>query len=201
MKISTITLICFLGLLLWQTSAYSQTGIFVNLEGGWVKKQGLPSTSEANAIKCKQHDFPAARLGVGYLHDFNSFIGAGLEAGHGIYNKYTYHLANGNKLDAESSVTDFMGILMFHIKKVDIFGTFGGNRHTLDVTKVAGAKGKRDIQPEMMLGANYTIMPHFAVTLNYLHTFRHKGATIKNDNTWVAPSLNAIMAGIWITFF
>jgi len=181
---------------------FAQTGIYFNLAGGWSQQYGLPSLTQINANNSKQNNFPVVRAGIGYLHDFNPSFGLGFEIGQGIYSKTVYHFSGGAKLTARSSISDFLGVLAWHVKKIDLLGKFGGNRHTNSVPKIFNARTQTDIQPEFILGMNYIITPHFALSLSYLHAFRHnKPAIIPYNNRWTAPSLNALLAGLTITFF
>jgi hypothetical protein len=181
----------------------AETGVYMNLAGGWSTHHGLPTTAEINATSSSQQDnFPIGRFGIGYLHDFNPSFGIGFEIGQGFYNKTVYHFSNGAKLTARSSIADFLGVLVWHLKKIDLLGKFGGNRHTINVTNIFNARDQTDIQPEMMLGANYIITPHFALSLIYLHAFRqHKPAIMSYNHRWTPPSLDALLAGFTITFF
>lgn len=191
----------FFLILFYSCNIYAQTGIFVNLEGGWSKQSGLPSAHEIGANKVETKNFPAVRFGLGYIHDFNDVFGAGLEVGHGFYSKSKYRFTNSNKLDATSNITDFLGVFIFHKNKFDFFAKLGGNRHEIDISSNMNFRKETDIQPEIIAGLNYTLIPHLAVTLNYLHAFGHGGKKIKPNDCWKAPSLDAVMAGFWVTFF
>lgn len=182
--------------------SFAQTGIYFNLAGGWAAQHGLPSLADISASNSTQDNFPVGRASIGYLHDFNSSFGFGFEMGQGFYSKATYHFTSGAKLSARSSISDFLGAIVWHLKKIDLFGKFGGNRHTINITEIFNAGNQTDIQPEVMLGMNYIIKPHFALSLSYLHGFRHHTpAIVSYNNRWTPPGIDAFLAGFTVMFF
>jgi OOP family OmpA-OmpF porin len=192
MKLFTTLFILF-----FTITAFAKTGIYVNAATGWSNQPNFPTASEANAYKTKVEYFPIIRVGVGYMHYFNSTFGLGFELGQGYYGKTTYYFNNGGKFSARSRLLDFLAVFAMSFNKFDLHAKLGGNRHTITTAKYA------DIQPELIAGAAYNFNNHFAIILDYLHSFqqRNNEDDISSKDDFVAPGLNAILAGIRITFF
>lgn len=191
-------------LAVWQTEAPATSGIYTTVESGWANQADLPSKDKIHARSTKADNFPIARLGVGYIHDFsfNPKFGIGFEAGTGYYGKNTYHFADGSKVNIKTTTIDFLFVAIAHLNQFDVFGKIGGNRNTTTGIKISADSNDDEstIQPEVVVGMNYNFTPHIAATVSYMHTFG-KQITDFSDNGWACPGLNAVLAGIRFTFW
>lgn len=185
----------------WHAAAFAATGIYTTIESGWAAQTNLPGASDAQIASVQKNNFPAARLGLGYIHDFSSIFGIGFEAGYGYYGKSTYNFRDNTSTIIKTTAVDFLFVAIAHFNQMDIFGKIGGNRNT--TTGIIKSNGANDdetvIQAEVAAGLNYNFTQHFAATISYVHAF---GSTVTDySGNWKYPGFNAVLGGLRITFW
>ncbi|MDR1057533.1 MAG: hypothetical protein LBL17_03095 [Coxiellaceae bacterium] len=179
-------------LIIWQTTALGATGIYAIMEGGWTNTTGLPQITQQNS-------FPAIRFGIGYLHDFNDMFGIGVEVDKGFFAKNQYYLNDGTQINIKTTALEFLFITAIHwqeLEKIDLVMKVGGNRNATDIN---GNENNR-IQPVIGIDVGYNFTPHFAAIVNYTHYFGNSIHDFSDKNP-KCPSINAILAGLRITFW
>ena len=199
LKILIILILLYFGFL---QPVLAKSGIYITAESGWANQTGLPPASNVQATRIDQSHAPIWRLGLGYLHDFNSIFGLGFEAGGGGYRGTTYCFSSGSKTDTYSSTMEFLAVLALHQQPLDYFVKLGALRHTLSGSTLKGNSDTNEtkIQPEITAGINYNFNEHFALTSEYLHSF---GSSMNHffDQEWQSPSLNAVLVGVKVSFW
>ena len=182
--------------------AVATSGIYITSASGWAAQNSLPSAYSAQARATEAKHYPALRLGIGYLHDFNTKFGLGFEVGRGWYHGTTYNFAV-KTITADSRTIEFLAVFAWHQQPFDFFVKLGGIRHTLQgfaaITAATDASETR-IQPEIGCGINYNFTVHFALTAEYLHSFGNK---LKDfvASSLKCPSIDAVLVGVRITFW
>ena len=183
-------------------NSYSHDGIFFTVEGGWASPSDMPSSNEVGAFKVNSSNFPVFRASLGYMHDFTPYYGLGIEAGFADYGNYDYY-AKCLMVNTQISTTEFLVTNEYHINsQYDFYVKIGGIRNTFEI--ISNNKKYNEehtkIQPMVVVGGNYNITPHVAITVSYSRSF---GETIHSltDRSWVAPSINTILTGLRITSF
>lgn len=189
-----IKIIIVLVLTLYQTT-FAQSGVYVAGETGYSKQSNTPNLVFVMAQNSRQTHTPIGRLSIGYLHDFNNWLGFGFEVGAGWYQGTTYNFIN-KKVNACSNTTEFLTITTLHQQNLDFFVKLGGIRHTLNnfstIHKETSDSSETKIQPEIGAGINYYLNNHLALTAQYLHSFGSQTS---------CPSLNIGLIGLRIAFW
>ncbi len=183
------------------TNLYAESGIYLNLDGGYANQSGLPNPETTGATSLDDGNSPnAIRAGIGYNHDFNRFWGIGVEIGAGQYGDATYNYPDGTNTKVVSRTVEFLGVGMFHLQKIDILTKLGGIRLTPEVTgENTPTEEDTQIRFEAALGVAYNFTPHFAATATYAHVFGGQVDTI-SDLGLQTPSLNEGLIGLRYTF-
>jgi OOP family OmpA-OmpF porin len=183
------------------TTAQAQNGIYMAIDAGIAKQNGLNSQTDANVTDVNTSYSPnAVRLSTGYNHDFNSHFGIGLDVALAQYGKTTYTYNSGGKTDVTSRALEFLAISTFHLnKQFDVFAKAGGLRITPKVSGVNAPAEGTQIFPEAALGTAYNLNEHLAFTFTYAHVF---GNTIKTVSELgdAAPGLDEMLLGIKYNF-
>lgn len=187
-------IITTVALALCQTT-FAQSGIYITGETGYSQQSNTPDLNSIIMQNSSQSHAPIGRISIGYLHDFNDWIGFGFETGAGWYQGTTYTFIN-KKINAYSNTMEFLTIAIIHKQTWDIFAKLGGIRHTLDnfstIHNEADDSSNTKIQPEIGVGVNYHFDNHFALTSQYLHSFGSQTG---------CPSLNIGLIGLRIAFW
>ena len=63
------------------TAGFAVSGIYIDAQTGWSDLLNMPSPGEVGAVSVKKQHVPSYRVSIGYLHDFNRYIGVGFEVG------------------------------------------------------------------------------------------------------------------------
>lgn len=189
------TLITACALVLCQATL-AQSGIYITGETGYSQQSNTPDiTTITTAQNSSQSHMPIGRISIGYLHDFNDWLGFGFETGAGWYRGITYNLIN-KKVSAYSNTMEFLTITTVHQQAWDFFAKLGGIRHTLNnfstLHNEANDSSETKIQPEAGIGINYHFNSHLALTSQYLHSFGSQTG---------CPSLNIGLIGLRIAFW
>lgn len=182
--------------------AVATSGIYITSASGWAAQSGLPSAYNAQAQAAEAKHYPVLRLGLGYLHDFNTKFGLGFEVGRGWYRGTTYNFSS-KAIAIDSKTLEFLAVFAWHSQPFDFFVKLGGIRHTLQgFTAITGATDASEtrIQPEVGGGVNYNFTEHFALIAEYLHSFGDKLQDF-TAGSLRCPSVNAVLVGIRITFW
>lgn len=189
-----IKIIIALALTLYQAT-FAQSGIYVAGETGYSKQSNTPNLTFTMTQNSRQTHTPIGRLSIGYLHDFNNWLGFGFEVGVGWYQGTTYNFIN-KKVNVYSNTTEFLTITTLHQQNLDFFVKLGGIRHTLSnfstIHNEANDSSETKIQPEIGAGINYYLNKHLALTAQYLHSFGSQTS---------CPSLNIGLIGLRIAFW
>jgi len=177
------------------SATYAQSGIYITGETGYSQQGNTPNLASTMAQSSSQSHLPIGRLSIGYLHDFNDWLGFGFETGAGWYQGTTYDFPN-KKVNAYSNTMEFLTITTLHQQTWDFFVKLGGIRHTLNNFSIlhneASDSSETKIQPEVGAGINYHFNSHFALTSQYLHSFGSQSG---------CPSLNIGLIGLRIAFW
>lgn len=176
-------------------ATFAQSGIYITGETGYSKQSNTLDSASVMAQNSSQSNTPIGRLSIGYLHDFNDWLGFGFETGSGWYQGTTYNFTN-KKINAYSNTMEFLTITTLHKQAWDFFAKLGGIRHTLNnfstIHNEASDSSETKIQPEIGAGINYHFNNHFALTTQYLHSFGSQTG---------CPSLNIGLIGLRIAFW
>jgi len=185
----------FISALILCSATFAQSGIYITGETGYSKQSDTPDLTSISAQSSSQSHSPIGRLSIGYLHDFNNWLGFGFETGAGWYRGTTYNFIN-KQVNACSNTTEFLTITTLHQQAWDFFAKLGGIRHTLNnfsiIHNKASDSSETKIQPEIGVGINYHFNSHFALTSQYLHSFGSQTS---------CPSLNIGLIGLRIAFW
>ena len=199
-------------------ATFAQSGIYLTGETGYAKQSNTPDLTTIIARSQSQQHAPIGRLSLGYLHDFNDWLGFGFEIGTGWYQGTTYNFVTQKprnisyktatssnfvrkkptlaRVNAHSSAMEFLTITTLHHQAWDFFAKLGGIRHTLGnfsiIHNESDNASETRIQLEVGAGINYHFNDHLALTTQYLHSF---------GNQTNCPSLNIGLIGLRIAFW
>ena len=180
-------------------NAYAKNGIYITLESGIAKQNGLPNASQAGANQMNTEYFPGvARVAIGYNHDLYDYLGIGLDIGLGYYGTTHYDYST-YKSDVYSKTLEFLGVAAWHMKNWDLIGKVGGIRQKLMITGNNSSANPAEIAPEISIGCAYNFNAHVALIADYAHVF---GDQIQSFNGLKdkTPSLNELLFGIRYIF-
>ena len=182
--------------------AHAQNGAFLSAATGFALPTTIPSSQEVGADTIKHYYGPVLRIGFGGNHDFirfNEQLGLGAEVAAGWYGNVKFSPLASQVKEATFSTLEFLPILTWHLKTVDLFTKLGGVRDSVNYTfnDERGSQSHTFNRLEGGVGCDYQIYDHVMATGEYLHIFGNGN----DDFIAKAPTLNLFLVGVKAMFF